>query len=279
MSIARPDSVAGALDALATRPSAHLLAGGTDFMVEINFGHRRPGDVVALRRVEELRAWDVADGTVELGAGVTYTAMETDLADISPALAAAARTVGSPAIRNAGTLGGNLGTASPAGDALPFLAAVDAEVLLASSEGDRSLPLGDFVTGPKQTALEPGELIRGVRYAAVEGPQEFLKVGTRNAMVISIACLAVICDLGARRVRVGLGSVAPRPVRPTEAESFASGAVDWPAMTIAADALARFGALVAEACAPITDHRSTAGYRRHAIKIMAERGLRRCLAA
>jgi CO/xanthine dehydrogenase FAD-binding subunit len=279
MSIVHPHTLTAALDALAEQPDAHVLAGGTDFMVEVNFGHRRPGSVVALRRVDELRGWDTDGRTVELGAGVTYTQMETDLADVAPALAAAARTVGSPPIRNAGTLGGNLATASPAGDTLPFLDAVDAEVLIASAGGRRSLPLGEFVTGPKRNALEPGELVVGVRYDHVDGPQAFCKVGPRNAMVIAVACLALVCDTTNRRVRVGVGAVNPRPQRPIDAEALASDAIDWEAMTIADDAAGRFAEAVAASCSPITDHRSTAEYRRHAVQVMARRALRRCLVA
>lgn len=279
MTIARPTTLDGAVDALTERPDADLLAGGTDLMVEVNLDRRRPDAVVALRRVADLRGHQITDATVEIGAGVTYTAMTTDLADLAPGLAQAARTVGSPQIRNAGTLGGNLGTASPAGDTLPWLLALDAEVMLTSAAGERTLPLSGFLTGPKQTARQPGEVIRAARVPRVDGPQHFAKVGPRNAMVIAVVSLALIVDTTNRRVRVGLGAVGPTPLRPTAAEDLATAALDWRALACAEDDIQAFAAACATAAVPITDHRSTAAYRRHAVGVLAARSLRRCLAA
>jgi CO/xanthine dehydrogenase FAD-binding subunit len=277
VTIARPHDLDGALTALAERPDAHLLAGGTDLMVEVNHGHRRPEAVVALRRVAELRRHHLGDDHLELGATVTYATVERELPETAAGLAMASRTVGSPQIRNAGTIGGNLGTASPAGDALPWLAAMDAEVVLASTSGERVLPLAEFITGPKRTARRPDELIRAVRVPRIHGPQHAAKVGPRNAMVISIAGMAVVLDTEARRVRVGLGSVGPTPIRPTAAEDLASDALDWDALTCPDDAVDRFAQRCADAAAPITDHRSSAEYRRHAVRVLAGRSLRRCL--
>ncbi|HXP13750.1 MAG TPA: FAD binding domain-containing protein, partial [Actinomycetes bacterium] len=215
MKIAHPRTLDEALEALQRMPDAQLLAGGTDFVVEVNFGHRRPPAVVGLRRVAELQGWRRDDGELVLGAGLTFTEIENELVEELPALAAAARTVGSPQMRNAGTIGGNLGTASPAGDSLPVLAGRD---------GERSLPLAEFVTGVKRTAIEAGEIIREVRVPRLSGPQHFLKVGTRNAMVISIVVCGLAVDRAGRSVRLGLGSVAPRPLRATAAEEFIAGA-------------------------------------------------------
>jgi CO/xanthine dehydrogenase FAD-binding subunit len=228
--------------------------------------------------VAELQGWRWEDGELVLGAGLTFTQIETELAGELPALAAAARTVGSPQMRNAGTIGGNLGTASPAGDSLPVLAALDARIVLASRDGERSLPLPEFVTGVKRTALRPGEVIREVRVPRLRGPQQFLKVGTRNAMVISIACAALVVDLDGRTVRCGLGSVAPTPVRAAEAEAFIGGEIDWDGPRAPAPAAARFGELAAAAASPITDHRSTAEYRRRAVQVITTRALQRSLA-
>ena len=278
MKVAHPRTLDEALEALERLPDAQLLAGGTDFVVEVNFGHRRPAAVIALRRVAELKGWRHDDGELVLGAGLTFTEIETQLAEELPALAAAARTVGSPQMRNAGTLGGNLGTASPAGDSLPVLAALDAKVLLASRSGDRTVPLAEFVTGVKRTALRQGEIIREVRVPRLRGPQQFLKVGTRNAMVISIACAALVVDLDGRSVRCGLGSVAPTPVRATEAETFIGGELDWDGPRASDAAVARFGELAAAAASPITDHRSTADYRRRAVQVICTRALTRSLA-
>ena len=281
MTVARPTTLSGALDALTKAPEAELLAGGTDFMVEVNFGHRRPRDIVALRRVAELRAWEAdlgsTGGRFRLGAGVTYRMMETELREVLPALATAARTVGSPQIRNAGTLGGNLATASPAGDTLPLLIALDADVQLVGPRGERTVPLREFITGVKHTSRRPNEIIRSVEVDRTSGPQEFCKVGTRNAMVISISSLALVLDTKTRTVRCGLGAVSPVPLRASDAERFAAEAIDWSALRAGDDEIRRFGDLVAGACAPITDHRSTAEYRRHSIAVMARRALRRSL--
>lgn len=281
MSVATPRSLDEALALLAADPEAHVLAGGTDFMVEVNFGHRRPNSVIAINRIPELAAstHDSARGTVEVGAGVTYAQLQVaPLAVWFPALAQASRTVGSPQIRNAGTIGGNLATASPAGDTLPVLAALDAVVLLAAAGARRELPLTGFVTAPKRTALLPGELITGVRLPVLRGPQEFLKVGTRNAMVISVAGVALAVDLDGRTVRCGLGSVGPVPLRAPEAEAWVRDRVDWDAARVPDPrTYETFGRMVADAARPIDDHRSTAAYRRHAVEVCARRALMRAL--
>jgi CO/xanthine dehydrogenase FAD-binding subunit len=276
--IARPTDLGGALDALAGQPDADVLAGGTDAMVEITFAHRRPDHVVALRRVPELQGYEVGDDHLDLGATLTYTQVERELAQLAPGLAMASRTVGSPQIRNAGTIGGNLGTASPAGDALPWLLALDAEVELASTAGTRTLPIASFLTGPKRTAREDGELITRVRVPRTSGPQHVAKIGPRNAMVISVACFALILDTGARRVRAAMGAVGPTVLRPTAAEEALADAIDWDGLRCPDDAITAFGAACAAAARPIDDHRSTADYRRHATGVLAVRSLRRCLA-
>lgn len=233
-------------------------------MVEVNFGASRPDHVVGLRRVAELSEWEGAS----IGAGVTWRRIE----EAGPrALAQAARTVGSPQIRNAGTIGGNLATASPAGDGHPFLAAVDASVEVVSADGSRLIPWRDFFQGVKQTSLVPGELIRSVVLPEhLPERQEFGKVGVRNAMVISTVCAVVTRDQG--RVTVALGSVAPTPMRATAAEEMISSVSD----PTEAD-LDEFQRMVSEEVTPITDHRSTEAYRRHASGVLARRLLERCL--
>jgi len=260
-------------------PDAQLLAGGTDFMVEVNAGWRRPSSVLYLGRVPELAGWKRVDGEVVLGAGLTYTEMMSgELPRLLPGLALAARTVGSPQIRNAGTLGGNLGTASPAGDTLPVLSALDAVVVTAAADGtSRTLGIHELITGPKKSALRPGEIIVEARLPAYLPAQEFLKVGTRNAMVIAVATVAVVLDWSERAVRVALGSAGPVVIRATEAERAAAGAIDWEGRVIASTDLGEFAELVRDAARPIDDHRSTAAYRRHAVGVCAERALRRLL--
>ena len=273
-------SIDDACAALDSDPGALVIAGGTDLMVEVNRGTRSVGNVVAVDRVPELQGWSLEgdrSNVLRLGAGTTCADLaEPSLAELVPALAQAARTVGSPQIRNAATLGGNLATASPAGDMLPVLAALDAEVELRSSTGTRHLPLDEFVVGVKVNALVPGELITAIRVPVLDGPQEFLKVGTRNAMVIAVTSLALVVDRPGRTVRVALGSVAPVPVRAIEAEVLAAERCDFDGMCVPSDEVVdRFAVLVADAARPIDDHRGSAAYRRHAVGVLARRAIRR----
>ena len=226
----------------------------------------------------ELRSWtlDRSAGVLRLGAGVTYGEVESEpLASLVPALAQAARTVGSPQIRAAATIGGNLGTCSPAGDGLPVLAALDATVTLASRSGERVVPVSEFMVGVKRTALRPGELITAVEVRLLDGWQGYSKVGVRNAMVIAIAgaCLAV--DQPSRSVRLALGSVAPTVVRASAAEEYAAGSIDWERSALPDGVVDEFGRLAAAASSPIDDHRATAAYRRHAVAVLARRLLTR----
>ncbi len=279
MGITVAETLDDALGAVADQPGAQVLSGGTDFMVEVNFGQRRPTDVVTLRRVTELRDFQRRNGSVELGAGLTYSRMQQpELADLVPALAQAARTVGSPQIRNAGTLGGNLGTSSPAGDTLPALAALDASIEVASVRGRRTLGLDELIVGPKKNSLEPDELIVGATVPVASGPQEFLKIGTRNAMVIAVCSVALVVDSEARAVRCALGAAGPVIIRATEAEEWIAQRVNWDTGRIDDPRLAsEFGQRVAAAARPIDDHRSTADYRRHGIGVLATRALERAL--
>jgi CO/xanthine dehydrogenase FAD-binding subunit len=250
-------------------------------MVEVNDGRRRLEHVVSLRRVDELRGWQAEGRELVLGAATTYTdLLAPELQAMCPALAAAARTVGSPQIRNAGTLGGNLGTASPAGDALPVLVALGATIEVAGAGGRRTVPISGFFLGPKRNALQAGEVIAAVRVPMWRGPQDYLKVGVRNAMVIAVASLAFAVDLDDRAIGVGLGSVGPTPLAAPDASQWLTSRLRWhddrSTLDDPADA-ERFGDLVADAARPIDDHRSTAAYRRHAVAVMARRALRRAL--
>ena len=281
MPVAVPASVSNVLDAWADHPDATLLAGGTDLMVDVNFARRRPSSVIALRRVAELRDYDSGGDFVTIGAGVTYTRLQDPaLAAAAPALAQAARTVGSPQIRNAGTIGGNLGTASPAGDTLPVLVALDAVVVVEGPDGARDVPISELFAGPKRTTLAAHELVTAVRIPRARGAQEFLKVGTRNAMVIATASVALVRDDDARTVRVALGAVGPTVLRAPDAERFAEAHLDWDRADGALDddVLGGFAERVASVARPIDDHRSTADYRRHAIRVLAARALRRTCA-
>jgi CO/xanthine dehydrogenase FAD-binding subunit len=279
MEVLLPRTLDEALAMKADHPEAIPLAGGTDLMVEINFGRIRPDTVIDITRLAELREWHQDDGQVVLGSGVPYSTIVKEMAAFTP-LVQASRSVGSPQIRNRGTVGGNLGTASPAGDALPVLAAYDAEVVLRSrARGERSLPWNAFLTGPKKTAIAPDELIIASRWRAVRGPGSFSKIGTRNAMVIAVAGLCLVLDEEAHRVRVALGSVGPTIIRATEAEDKVSAAMaaagvwDDPARQLGDDAVEDFAGLVASAARPLDDVRGTASYRRHACRVLARRSL------
>jgi CO/xanthine dehydrogenase FAD-binding subunit len=276
MEFLQPTTWSEALAMKAAHPEAVPIAGGTDVMVEINFDRSRPAAIIDLTRVAELEEWGRDDGFLRVGAGVTYTRITEELSDQLPGLAMASRTVGSPQIRNRGTVGGNLGSASPAGDAHPPLLASDALVELASTTGSRRLPAREFYTGPKRNAMRGDELIAAFLVEPAKGPQQFSKVGTRNAMVIAVCSFALALDAERRQVGTGIGSAAPTPVSAGEAESFMEGVLDEAGLwerpdDVDASALKRFGELVAAAARPIDDVRGTAAYRRHALAVLARR--------
>ncbi len=270
-----PDSWREALEVRAAHPGAVPIFGGTDVMVDLNFGRERPDVVLDLTRVPGLGEWGEEDGRLRVGAGVTYTRIIVELGDELPGLAIASRTVGSPQIRNRGTVGGNLGTASPAGDALPPLYASDAEVELASTEGVRRVPVTEFITGPKRNTMRPNELIAAFHIPRAEGPQQYSKIGTRNAMVIAVCAFSLALHPENRKVGTCLGSAAPTPVRAREAEEFIEGVLEWDSgEEIGDSALRRFGEMVEMAARPISDVRGTADYRTHAVGVLARRTLK-----
>jgi CO/xanthine dehydrogenase FAD-binding subunit len=275
MEFLQPASWDEALDAKAAHPEALPIWGGTDVMVEMNFGRARPETLLDLTRVKQLTNWERDNGVIRVGAGVTYTRAIDELGDELPGLAIASRTVGSPQIRNRGTIGGNLGSSSPAGDALPPLYASHAQVEVASTRGERRIPIEQFITGPKRNVLEPDELIAAFHIPPARGGQQFAKIGTRNAMVIAVCSFAIALDHSMRTVGTCLGSAAPTPRRAHDAEQFIAGELDWDSRTpIDATTLTHFGDLVAQAASPIDDQRGSAAYRRHALSVMAQRTLK-----
>jgi len=276
MDFLSPSTWDDALAAKAESPGAVPISGGTDVMVELNFDRRRPDALLDLTRVRELQEWDLVDGRVRLGAGVSYSRVITELGDRLPGLAMASRTVGSPQIRNRGTVGGNLGSASPAGDAHPALLACECEVEVESVRGYRLIPIETFFTGVKQHALEPDELIRAVLVTPPTGPQQFCKIGTRNAMVIAVCAFGLALHPDSRTVGTGIGSAAPTPRRAADAERMLSEALDdaglWESRGPLPASLAHaFGEQVKAAAAPISDVRGSAAYRLHALAVMARR--------
>jgi CO/xanthine dehydrogenase FAD-binding subunit len=263
VNVLTPRSLDEALRMKSDHPEAVPIQGGTDVMVWLNFDQARPDTLLNLNEVSELRAWSRENGAARLGAGLTYTeAMRDELARVLPALAEASRTVGSPQVRNRGTVGGNLGRASPAGDALPPLLIEDAQIELASVRGTRSVPLAEFLVGPGRNALTEDELIVGARVHPSGQPQTFMKVGPRNAMVIAVCSLALVADRERGELRAAFGSAGP-----------VAGLVVCPL----ADADG-FPEQVADAASPIDDVRGTAAYRRHALRVLTTRALERCLA-
>jgi CO/xanthine dehydrogenase FAD-binding subunit len=278
MEFLQPTTWAEALQMKAAHPQAVPIQGGTDVMVELNFDRYRPEYLLDLTRVDELAQWAPDNGRIRLGAGVSYTRVITELGGRLPGLAMASRTVGSPQIRNRGTVGGNLGAASPAGDSHPALLAAGAEVEAESVGGARRIPAEEFYTGVKRNALRPDELIRAVLIAPAAGPQQFCKIGTRNAMVIAVAAFGLALHPDRRAVGTGIGSAAPTPRRALAAEQFlAQSLADdglWESRGPLPDATSRhFADLVADAASPIDDVRGTARYRVHSLSVMARRAL------
>ena len=273
MEFLQPTTWADAVSAKAEHPHAVPIAGGTDLMVGLNFGAAPPPALLDLTAIPEITGWERDNGTVRFGAGLTYARLIAELADVMPALATAARTVGSPQIRNRATVAGNLGTASPAGDSHPPLLATGATVEAESVRGTRLIDIDDFFVGVKRHALAPDELIRAVRVPVVGPGQQFAKVGSRNAMVIAVCSFAVAIDPRQRTVRCGLGSAAPTPRRAPAAEAFAEQALPWGGGALDDEVARTFGEHVSAAASAIDDVRGTAPCRRQALAVLGRRTL------
>lgn len=262
MEVLTPRTLREALFTSAGRPDALVVQGGTDVLVDLNFGRVKPRAVLNLAEIDELRGWRPIPEGVRLGSAVTFAELAAPpLSKLLPALGEAARTVGSPQIRNRATVGGNLATGSPAGDSLPALAIAGAELELASATARRTLALEAFLQGPRHTALEPGELIVAVRVPVSRMRQTFMKVGPRNSMTIAVASLALTADRDRGCIRAACGSVGP-VVRAVETPIEESD---------------RLPDRLAAVASPIDDVRGTAAYRRHAVRVLAVRALERCL--
>ena len=279
MPVLIPRSVDELVEIFQDHPTAKLLAGGTDYMVEVNLHGRKPETIISLRQVKELTEWSVrpTQSRITIGAGVPYADMEIgEIARLVPALAQAARTVGSPQIRDAGTIGGNLGTCSPAGDSLPVLAALNATIHVIGPDGNRDIEFVNFMVGVKKNSLLPSEFVHSVSLPIVEGWQGYAKVGTRNAMVISTASACLVRDSDEGFVSIALGSVGPTIIRAHDAEAWLMKATSLRDGAQLEPSIAQeFGRRVAQESKPIDDHRSTAEYRRHAVGVLAQRLLLR----
>lgn len=279
MPVLIPRSVDELVEIFQDHPTAKLLAGGTDYMVEVNLHGRKPETMISLRQVKELTEWSVrpTQSRITIGAGVPYADMEIgEIARLVPALAQAARTVGSPQIRAAGTIGGNLGTCSPAGDSLPVLAALNATIHVIGPDGNRDIEFVNFMVGVKKNSLLPSEFVHSVSLPIVEGWQGYAKVGTRNAMVISTASACLVRDSDEGFVSIALGSVGPTIIRAHGAEAWLMKATSLRGDAQLEPSIAQeFGRRVAQESRPIDDHRSSAEYRRHAVGVLAQRLLLR----
>ncbi|WP_447037757.1 FAD binding domain-containing protein [Streptomyces sp. DSM 118878] len=251
-SVKLPATLDEAVAALAAMPAAVPVAGGTDLMASVNSGQLRPAALVGLGRISEIRGWQYQDGHALLGAGLTHARMgRPDFAALIPALAAAARAAGPPQIRNAGTLGGNIASAAPTGDALPVLAALEAVLIIAGPGGDRrEIPVSHLLAGVEM--LRPGELIGFVRVPLLHAPQVFLKATGRTGPGRATASVALVLDPARRGVRCAVGAIAPMPLRPLEAEEWVASLIDWDGGrgSLVPEAVTAFGEYVASACIP-----------------------------
>ncbi|MFD7095100.1 xanthine dehydrogenase small subunit [Streptomyces xanthophaeus] len=255
----RPGTLADALRLLRERPDAVVVAGSTDWGVEVNIRSRRAPCVVAVDRLPELTQLRVGSDRVEIGAALTLTEIERRLDGSVPLLAELFPQFASRLIRNSATLGGNLGTGSPIGDSPPVLLALEASLVLADADGEREVPLADYFTGYRQSVRRPGELIRAVRIPLPLSPvTAFHKIAKRRFDDISSVAVAFALDIEdgiVRKARIGLGGVAATPIRALATEAALEGK-PWEAQTVEAAALV----LQAQGT-PMDDHRASAGYR------------------
>jgi CO/xanthine dehydrogenase FAD-binding subunit len=275
----QPTSLDEALTLMAEHPGVVVMAGGTDLMVDVNFGRLRPEAIVDLTRIPELDDVSVENGHLRVGARISYTRVLEELAADLPGLALVSRGLGSPQIRNRATIAGNLGSALPTGDCHPVLMACRAEVEAASRDrGARRIAVDDFFVGSGQHALEPDELITAVRIPRSSGRQQFAKVGRRGGMVTAVCSFGLAIDAEHELVGTGLGSAGPTPVRASEAEEFMSGVLTERGMwesdsPLPESAVEHFGDLVSAAALPVDDERGSAEYRRHVLGVLARRTL------
>jgi xanthine dehydrogenase small subunit len=255
----RPADLAAALALLAERPDAVVVAGSTDWGVEVNLRGVRAPLVVAVDRIEELRGLDIGDAVIEVGAALTLTEIERRLDGGVPLLAAMFPQFASRLIRNGATLGGNLGTGSPIGDAPPVLLALEASVVLSGADGEREVPLADYFTGYRTSVRRAGELIRAVRIPLPLAPMTaFHKIAKRRFDDISSVAVGYaleIADGVVTRAAIGLGGVAATPIRARDTEAALLGR-PWDTDTVSAAA----GVLGGEGT-PLDDHRASAAYR------------------
>lgn len=269
-----PDSLQEACRLLAVAGSRPI-AGGTDVIPQMRDGRFQAGALVDLSRLHGLEAIERVDGQIAIGSLATYTAILNSplLREHAPFLTQVSGVVGGVQTQNRGTLGGNIANASPAGDTLPVLLALDAVVDLVRVSGERSLALADFLRGPGQTALLPGEIIRRVRFAPLprDAQSLFMRLGNRRGMLISVVSAALVLEMEdgdrVRDCRIALGAVAPTAIRCREAEKM------MPGQRVSVALIEAVATAAAAACRPIDDVRASVAYRRHGVRVLVRRGL------
>ena len=254
---------------------AKILAGGTDLLVELKHAVHNPEVIVDVSRLHELKTIAVADDGLHIGALVTHSDIMNSpvIRDMFPALVAAAHSIGAMQTRNLGTLGGNLVTCVPSMDSGPALIALDASVTVASTEGQRRMPLADLFVGPRKTSLKPGDLLVDIVIPKenLGKPAAFEKFGLRKGQALALVNVGASFWVGEKSVfvapRIALGAVAPTVIRAPKAESFLDGC------KISAEVMAEAGRIAAMEAKPISDFRASADYRRDLVAVLVKRAL------
>jgi len=254
---------------------AKILAGGTDLLVELKHAVHNPEVIVDVSRLHELKTIAVADDGLHIGALVTHSDIMNSpvIRDMFPALVAAAHSIGAMQTRNLGTLGGNLVTCVPSMDSGPALIALDASVTVASTEGQRRMPLADLFVGPRKTSLKPGDLLVDIVIPKenLGKPAAFEKFGLRKGQALALVNVGASFWVGDNSVfvapRIALGAVAPTVIRAPKAEAFLDGC------KISAEVMAEAGRIAAMEAKPISDFRASADYRRDLVAVLVKRAL------
>ena len=264
MEILFPRSLDELGELFAAHPGGRILAGGTDLLVQLRETEVRPSALFSLDRLEPLRRVEETAAGIFIGAAVTHEQLRTlpVIKERLPLLQAALSVLGSPPIRHSGTLGGNLCTASPAGDTLPPLYVINARVDISGPAGARRVPIAEFIQGPGRTILGAGEIVTGVYvgWPAANSLSAYYKVGKRKALAIAVASMAALweetADHTVKTMALAWGSVGPTILRLTNVEEFLQGKV------LTDEVLRQAGELAAESVSPIDDIRGSAAYRR-----------------